>query len=180
MTTRRIHQLQVAYKQTEDRLLLRFNTSDGAEFRFWLTRFFVKQFWPGLRGAMGVKTTGQDSAPIPDDIAGFMHQSAVEQADFATEFVPSTAPCPLGEEPILVCRAAIRSNGAGAFILSLYPEQGLGVELGVDQNLLHLLSKLIHDAVAKEEWGLEIRLPGAAADSLAGAAVATGRGRRLH
>jgi hypothetical protein len=162
MTTQKIHQLQVAYSQTEDRLLLRFNTTDGTEFRFWLTRLFIKKFWPGLVNTLEAKSGGgmaQDPG-TKESVMGFMHQAAVEKADFSTKFETKKAPCPLGENPILVCRAQIQVKNPEALLLSLYPEKGYGVELGVDQNLLHLLGKLIRDAVAKIDWSLAISLPG--------------------
>ncbi len=43
-----IHQIQIRHDETEDRLLLRLSTSDNHEFRFWLTRRFVKRLWAML------------------------------------------------------------------------------------------------------------------------------------
>src|SRR5262245_38468956 len=40
-----IHQMQIRPDEQEDRLLLRLSTTDAAEFRFWLTRSFVKKLW---------------------------------------------------------------------------------------------------------------------------------------
>ena len=38
-----IHQIQMAYDQRQDRILLRLSTREHTEFRFWLTRRFVKR-----------------------------------------------------------------------------------------------------------------------------------------
>ncbi|MBF0380703.1 MAG: hypothetical protein HQL69_06780 [Magnetococcales bacterium] len=174
MSTQQIHQLQASYSPGEDRILLKFNTTDGVEFQFWLTRLFIKKFWPNLVNTMEVNVQQQAANPesainsdanIKEQVLGFMHQSAVENANFSTDFEPSKAPCPLGEEPILVHRAGLYAKGVNSFTLSLHPEEGYGVELGVDQNLLHLLSKLIHDAVAQIDWGLTIQIPGVDGDS---------------
>jgi hypothetical protein len=40
-----IHQMQIRPDEQEDRLMLRLSTTEGAEFRFWLTRTFVKKLW---------------------------------------------------------------------------------------------------------------------------------------
>jgi hypothetical protein len=190
MTTQQIHQLQASYSPAEDRILLKFNTTDGVEFQFWLTRLFVKKFWPNLVSTMEVNiqqqsentkdTVGSDTS-LKDKVLGFMHQSAVENANFSSDFKASKSPCPLGEAPVLVHRAGLHAKGGNSFMLSLHPEVGLGVELGVDQNLLHLLSKLIHDAVAQIDWGLLIQIPGVEAGS--GGAI-SGEGnlqeRQLH
>jgi hypothetical protein len=175
-----MHQLQVAYSQTEDRLLLRFNTHDGVEFCFLLTRLFVKKFWPGLVNTLDVKIPGvpAESAPaagvavakaksapardaaVKEKMLGFVHQAVVEKANFTEKYEAKEGSCPLGDDPILVCRAQIQPKGPDSHILRLYPEKGNGVELGVDQKLLHLLSKLILDTVAQIDWGLSIKLPG--------------------
>ncbi|MBF0444162.1 MAG: hypothetical protein HQL68_01130 [Magnetococcales bacterium] len=166
MSTQQIHQLQASYSPGEDRILLRFNTTDGVEFQFWLTRLFIKKFWPNLVSTMEVNVqqqTESSNAPdssLKDKVLGFMHQAAVENANFSTDYEPSKIPCPLGESPILVHRAGLHAKEVNSFTLSLHPEVGYGVELGVDQNLLHLLSKLIHDAVAQIDWGLVIQIPG--------------------
>jgi hypothetical protein len=178
MTNQKIHQLQVAYSQVEDRLLLRFNTTNGSEFRFWLTRLFIKKFWPGLVNTLEVIVSPQ--TPNKESMMGFMHQAAVEKADFSSKFEPSSTSCPLGDSPILVCRATIQPKGPGVHVLSLFPEKGYGVELGVDQNLLHLLSKLIRDAISQVDWGLAIQIPGAETESDFGLVEEDKKGRRLH
>jgi hypothetical protein len=179
MTAQKIHQMQVAYSQQEDRLLLRFNTSGGVEFRFWLTRLFVKKFWPGLVNTLDVAVS-PNTTNKKKDVVGFMHRAAVEKADFSSKFEATTAPCPLGDETVLVCRAAIKANGQGAYVLSLAPEKGKGVELGVDQSLLHMLSKLILDSVANIDWGLSIQIPGVDTKSRFTIEGDNKKGRSLH
>ncbi|MBF0194663.1 MAG: hypothetical protein HQL71_08890 [Magnetococcales bacterium] len=190
MSTQQIHQLQASYSPGEDRILLKFNTTGGVEFKFWLTRLFVKKFWPNLVNTMEVNVKQQtDSANnssgaapgLKDKVLGFMHQSAVENANFSTDYESSKLPCPLGDLPILVHKAGLHLRGVNSFTLSLHPEVGDGVELGVDQNLLHLLSKLIHDAVAQIDWGLVIQIPGVENDSSGSANEDENpQARRLH
>jgi len=43
-----INQINISYHQSEDRLLMRINTLDGAELRFWLTRAVVARMLAGL------------------------------------------------------------------------------------------------------------------------------------
>jgi hypothetical protein len=38
-----LHQIQARYDELQDRILLRLSTIDHCEFRFWLTRRFVKR-----------------------------------------------------------------------------------------------------------------------------------------
>ncbi len=171
--------MQMAYSQVEDRLLLRFNTKDGTEFRFWLTRLFIKQFWPGLVKAMEVNLPAQ-SAGHKRSMMGFMHQNVVEQANFSSAFEPTNTSCPLGEAPLLVCRSHIQEKGPGLHLLSLYPEKGYGVELGMDQKLLHLLCKLIQDTILQVDWGLALSLPGTDMEGTPTLTEGGSSGRQLH
>ena len=38
----RINQIQIRYAPVEDRIVLRLNTEDSSEFRFWITRRYAK------------------------------------------------------------------------------------------------------------------------------------------
>ena len=44
----KLAQIQIRFAPVEDRLLMRLSTDDGAEFRFWLTRRYVRIMWPIL------------------------------------------------------------------------------------------------------------------------------------
>ena len=43
-----IHQIQMAYQPVEDRILVRVSSTELAEFRFWMTRRYVKLLWTVL------------------------------------------------------------------------------------------------------------------------------------
>jgi hypothetical protein len=80
----RIHRIQIGSDEQEDRLLLRVSTTDGCEYRFWLTQ--------------------------------------------------------------------------GLQVLSLYPRQGQGLDMTLDTRLLHILAKLLRDAVGRTDWDIHLAL----------------------
>jgi len=43
-------------------------------------------------------------------------------------------------------------------ILSLHPEKGQGIDLGVNNGLLHRISKLLTDTVAQSDWDLKLAI----------------------
>ena len=43
-------------------------------------------------------------------------------------------------------------------MLSLHPEQGQGIDLGVNSGLLHMISKLLVDAVAQSDWNIKLAI----------------------
>ena len=64
-----------------------------------------------------------------------------------------------GAEPVLVARMQSRALDHGHFVLSLLPREGQGINLTLDETLLHSICKLIQAAVEKSEWDLKLVLP---------------------
>ncbi|RPI43270.1 MAG: hypothetical protein EHM59_15805 [Betaproteobacteria bacterium] len=156
----RLHQIRIDYHPEHDRLLLRVNTDDAAELRFWLTRRFVKGLWPAL--IKMAETVGEARAQ-PDPtvrkaMLEFEHEKAVRQADFATPYkAPSNLP--LGAEPLLVTRLRAQPDGRGNAVIALHPRQGQGMDLAMDAMLLHSFTRLLQGAVGKTDWDVRLELP---------------------
>jgi hypothetical protein len=51
----------------------------------------------------------------------------------------------------------------GQNVLTLLPRDGQGLNLGLDDKLLHGITRLLHGAVSKAEWDLPLTLPTAGA-----------------
>lgn len=160
-----LHQLQLAYHPEQDRLLLRATTRDGREFRFWLTRRLLKGLWPALHRALarevGVQTPADPMAQR--EVLQFRRQQAVQRADFSTPFEELHGRThPLGEEPVLVARAALAPARDGRHGLSLLPRAGPGCNLALTDDLLHSLIRLLEDALERADWGLATPILGSA------------------
>lgn len=157
-----LRQIQARYHEVQDRIVLRFTTDDDCEFAFWFTRRFVRRFWEIL-----MKTLEHDD-PVRRQldeearraVLGMRHEGFIQQGNFSTPFEERPYRRPLGEEPLLVARADCKvMDRPGHFSLSLRPEQGQGIDLGLDASLLHSISKLLLDAVARSDWNLELAVP---------------------
>ena len=59
----------------------------------------------------------------------------------------------------------------------LLPQEGNGINLDLDEKLVHILARLLQQAAVAAEWGLALDISPQA--SLSGAS-ATGQARRLH
>ena len=94
-----ITQLNVTYVAEEDRVLFRFNTHDGQEFRLWLTRATVRQLLAVGAQASVLAHAAQHALPQAQAIAQFKQQSVEQQARFS-DYKPA-AQTPLGEAPLL-------------------------------------------------------------------------------
>ncbi|MBF0421690.1 MAG: hypothetical protein HQL73_01720 [Magnetococcales bacterium] len=156
----RLHQMQIIYSQIADRMMLRINTLDRQEFRFWLTRRFVKRLWPGLAQtvAQQVRPEASHSPQARAAVMEMMHESAISQADFNTQFEAQAETTPMGLEPILISKARLLPMKPNLVVLALYPETGPGIELALDQHLLHALCKLLQDSMSHTDWDLKLQL----------------------
>ncbi|MEM9281641.1 MAG: hypothetical protein AAGA96_07445 [Verrucomicrobiota bacterium] len=158
-----MHQMQVSYVSTEDRLLLRLNTKSRQEFRFWMTRRYAALLWNALIKVIdeAAKSPGKPSvAEIQDPLVKtaeqeVKHQEVVSQSDFKTEYQESTY-LPLGEEPVLLFGIGLKSNEEGQPVLGMHPENGQGIEMVLNEQIVHSLCKLLADTTKKADWRLDL------------------------
>ena len=155
------HQIQISFNAEQDRLLLRLNTAGRtkAEFRFWLTRRYVRVLWKALLNMLQQhqpKEVKESQSPIAKPMAiAQEHKEVVSQADFQTQYQESHV-FPLGEEPILVSKVQLKQDEKGNQILGISPQEGEGVQFGLNNQLMHSICKLIVDATNRAEWDLNL------------------------
>ena len=162
-----IHQLQVAFDAVQDRLLFRLTTTAQEEFRIFLTRRFVRALWPMLVKAIESKIAVKaPAAEARREVLAFEHEKAVRETDFKTPFREPAAEAPrqfpLGAAPYLAVKGNVRLEG-GAYKLALNPAEGQGIEIGLDDRLMHSLCRLIEQAACSAEWDLPYFAPPAPA-----------------
>lgn len=168
-----IHQIQMMYDKLQDRILLRVSTSEQAEFRFWVTRRYVKLLW-----GMLIKMLERDPVAavhvdenVRRSMMEFQHVDAVSAGEFAKPYDEAANVLPLGEEPVLLSRITAKQNAAAQQFLCMHPEKGQGIDMAVDAKLLHMISKLVSDAVAQSNWDLQLALDPRAVPAYAAQAV---------
>lgn len=153
----KIEQIQIKFVPVEDRLLMRVAGNEGLEFRFWLTRRFVRMIWPALGKALqlspGVQT--QASPLAQREVLAFEHEKAVSDADFGTPYKEaSPKTLPLGDEPLLLSKMQLRREPDGSFMMSLGPESGAGIDLAINDKLLHSVAELMANGAQLAQWEL--------------------------
>ena len=160
-----INQMQISYAPLEDRLMLRVNTTNDQEFRFWLTRRYVLLLYQAL-AAHRAKDPDISSQPVGEArqaVQQFKQEKAAEKGDFEQSFRDSSD-FPLGETPVLASKLQARSD-QGKLALTISPAQGNGINLVLDEHLNFNFSRLLNSAVAKAEWGIQARSAAPAAGS---------------
>ncbi len=158
-----IHQLSVHHDERQDRLLLRLNTKDQQEFRFWLTRRMTLRLLPAIQQSTvrleaaqpGVAAT---DAPAQQLLTELKRDAFLQQADFATPFETRATQWPLGAEPLLITDAHLTIKQGGALEMAFEDKsdaaQVKSCQLHLQVSLVHGMVHLIRQASEKAEWGL--------------------------
>lgn len=155
---------------------MRISYGSGEEVLLWLTRRCVKLLWPNPLGlAQTVPDIATQSHPdAKKALLGMRHEAALAKSDFSKPYEGTTQGAalerPLGAEPILVARMQTRRNPDGTFLLSLLPREGQGINVALDEALLHSVCGLLRNIVAKTDWDIKLDWPQAVAAAAAGEA----------
>lgn len=151
-----LEQFSASYDSAQDRSLLRIRSNDDAEFRFWITRRFLALLWPILMKMAEDFSARKTTDPLTrSTLAELAHGEAVGKADFGSAYRDGSI-FPLGEEPILLSRITVKPLAGNTQTLTLLPQQGQGINLDLDERLVHILARLLQQAAAAAEWGLNL------------------------
>jgi len=155
-----LHQIQIQFVPREDRILLRIKTTDKSEFRFWMTRRYVKLLWPVVVKMLEAdqQIQLQENQAAKSAVLSFQHEKALQKGDFATQFSEDSSNLPLGETPILLAKIQLKRRNDGGNLLCMHPEKGEGIDLGLNDVLLHSFSKLLADAVSVSDWDIDLKI----------------------
>lgn len=157
-----IRQLQIGYNIDNDRLLVRVNSTDGSEIRFWLTRRLVSRLWPTLlktSEAVTLAALGR-GADVMGEARGMMtgmaRESALAQSDFDTPFDSQASKLPLGAEPLLITRVDLAPQDKGSLRIAFRHSEQVGVEMNMNHKVLHAFCNLMQREVEKADWGFRL------------------------
>lgn len=158
-----LHQFNFTFQAEDDRLLLRFSTTDGAEFRLWLTRRVVKLLWSLLvkRLESNPQVQRVENPAVKKTILSFQHQSAVAKTDMSKPYAARPeAPTPLGEAPLLVTRVKATAPQPGQHVLTFAPPPGKGPEIAITlpEQALHSFCHLLIKVTEQAHWDLGLSL----------------------
>ena len=158
----RAHQIQLKYDVEEDRSLLRISSLDKCEYQFWLTRRFTKLLWPIL--VRMLESTGnvvrQQGQAAKSAILSFEHEKAKSSTDFTTKYHDDAVRAPLGTSPLLLAKIEVKPDSGNGPRLGLHPLDGRGLELTMDDKLLHSFCTLLAKAAQSADWHLDLSIGG--------------------
>ncbi len=151
-----VSQIQASFHPAEDRILLNIKTVNEHVYLAWITRRFMKLLIPVLHGQH--PSTGKS---LFEQKKSLVHQAKKEvnqlQGDFETAYSKPVNPkYPLGEAPILLAKMTFKDVQGDNGSLVLEPEQGQGIVLPYNPELLGPLIKIFSKALVSTDWALEI------------------------
>ena len=152
-------QINVEFKSSEDRLLLRISEKEEkacVEYRLWLTRRFVI-IWLHAIDKLIEDDSNSDMRVSPEAMEAmkkFKQEAALAKADFSTSYDGDTTDCTLfGEKPLLATKLKVSKKPKGKYIISLFSEENTGVNLTASIDLVHAIRKMLIDAANRADWG---------------------------
>ncbi|MBP8149106.1 MAG: hypothetical protein KAY21_05245 [Limnohabitans sp.] len=163
-----IHQLSVSFDERQDRLLLRLNTQDSQEFRFWLTRRMTARLLPVIEQSVGRLEASQPGMTAPDSssqqiLTQLKRDAFLQKADFSTPFAAQAQRLPLGPAPLLVTDAQFNFQPGGALQIQFQEKSADApsktCQLNLQAQLVHGLVHLILQALPLANWALPTGIP---------------------
>lgn len=143
-----LHQINIAYINKEDRLLMRATTKNGDEYRIWFTRRYAGLLMDILNKGMherGGMTTLGSTPQTTQMIKG----GALEKP-----FENDVRNYPLGEKGVLGFGIKTNTTEDKVLNLQLLPENGQGMTLNLNDTLLYMFHNLLSQGIAKANWGI--------------------------
>jgi hypothetical protein len=147
-----IKQFNGEWVAQEDRILFRFNTTEGQEYRLWLTRHIVKNLIVGSQ-SLAVKAIEKQHPPeVAQAIQAFQQQSVSQQLNFAATFEGQTE-LPMGEAPALVTGLRITMQSPEV-VIDFETTIGQVLHLQINDELLKAMIGLLERLQGLAQWGL--------------------------
>ncbi len=147
--TDQLHQINIAYIDKEDRLLMRSTTQNGDEYRVWFTRRYAGLLMDILDKSInefGGMTTLSSRLQTSDMIKG----GALEKS-----FEESAKNYPLGEKGILGFGITTNMTEDKILNLQLLPENGQGITLNLNDALLYIFHNLLSQGLVVANWNMQ-------------------------
>lgn len=153
-----LEQIQITYAAAQDRLLMRLSTQDREEFRFWLTRRFVKVLRTHLSKSLSTQARIQVQADpaAKRELLNFEKGQTVQDKSL----------------PLVLTRFRLQPRDNGSIVLTVGPERGDGIDLALNPHLVHSFIALMDNALKAADWNLdEDPKPAEQADPTSGSAT---------
>ena len=144
--TNQLHQINIAYIDKEDRLLMRATTKNGDEFRVWFTRRYAALLMDILNKGMNERG-GMTSLGSKAQTTNMIKDGALEKP-----FESNLTNYPLGEKGMLAFGIKTNITKDKILNLQLLPEKGQGITLNLNDSLIYMFHNLLSQGIDRAGW----------------------------
>lgn len=150
-----ITQVNITFMPEEDRLLFAMNTVENEQFRIFLTRRWIKVFWPQLTKILEAEPTiAAYDEEARNAALAFQHEVAMENADFEKPFETEGMTFPWGELPLVATEIRYREPPNELPAIGIYAANGIGIEFACGHKILHYFYRILPVAVQRADWDM--------------------------
>lgn len=155
-----LHQLTITFDPEQDRMLLRIGTAENTEYRLWLTRRFVKVLWGALMQTLDRNPELRDDVlpDVRDAVKAMEHQEAVQASNFSQSHAKSNVNLTSNTGPLLVTGGQVKAVDDENTMLNLKTSSGMGVQFGLNKQLLHALCHMMISSAQTADWDLDLQV----------------------
>jgi hypothetical protein len=148
-----VRQFNGSWSNKDDRIELRFNTSEKQEFCFWLTRFMTIQLINLTDSMVGAELKKRyNNERTADVVQEFQKEKLKSSADFKTTYEGGDSR-PLGPDPILLVGLSFTPNDK-LIAVELQLDNKKRVNFQLSQEMLISLVLLLETLAEKAGWGI--------------------------
>lgn len=140
-----IRQIQVAYDQLQDRLLVRIATPADEEYRVWISRRFLLRLWPHLAKLLGAPTMPVAASGPPAEPGSFEQPFRDEQATY-----------PLGLSPLLASEIKLDALTDGGQRVTFREGRERTFQVALTPELLQAFCTMLRAAADTADWNLTL------------------------
>lgn len=150
-----IKQFNGEWVASEDRVRFRFNTTEGEDYSFWLTRRIVQGLIAGTQHT-AVKALEKTHAPVvAQAVQAFQQQAVAQQTNFQEKY-EAAAQKPLGDKPLLVIGLSIQQQDQQT-TLAFQLSTGQSVRIQISQHVAQVMVTLLNKLQAIAQWGVGLQ-----------------------
>lgn len=152
-----LHQLQLAYDQTQDRMLLTLTAKDFSEYRFWVTRRAVKVLWQVAQHLIkGDQKTDLEHNQESQAMADKIQEEKSQRSPTADKMSHRLSRRPLGDEPLLLYKVGGNVAENGDCALRLEDNKGIWIQFNGNSKIITALCQLILETLKAADWNLQL------------------------
>ncbi|MFB3100892.1 MAG: hypothetical protein ACE1ZM_05550 [Gammaproteobacteria bacterium] len=147
--TDQLHQINIAYVDKEDRLLMRATTKNGDEYRVWFTRRYAGLLMDIINKGMNERG-GMTALGSTSQTTNMIKEGALEKP-----FESNVKNYPLGEKGILGFGIKTNTSEDKILRLQLLPENGQGITLNLNDSLMYMFHNLLSQGIVRADWNFK-------------------------